>query len=175
MVVNIIIQFGFALAQLIMGLALAIGSIYISLKLFDKFTKNLDEWTEIKNGNVAVGLLFGGIILSIAIIIEGGVSGIMVYVVPGMSLTAGIVGFAIGIVNLIIIMIAAVVSVYIAITVLDKITQDIDEIAELKKGNVAVAIMMVAVLLAVSFVTKGAVNGVIGIINMTEIIELFGL
>lgn len=175
MVDNLGMQLVLALAQLVIGLVFSIGSIYISLKMFDKFTKDIDEWKEMKKGNVAVGLLLGGVIFSIAIIIESGVSGITRFVTPGMGLTPLVVGFVIGILNLLISVFAAVVSVYLAIRVLDWITTDIDEMAELKKGNVAVAVMMVGVLIAVSFVIRGAVAGILQVVNATDIIRLLGL
>jgi len=47
-----------------------------------------------------------------------------------------------------------------AINVLDKITKGIDEIAELRKGNIAVSILMAGVLIAVSFVVQAGVSGI---------------
>lgn len=161
-----------AFAQLILGIVLAMGSVYLSLKLFDKFTRNFDEWKEIKKGNVAVGILFGGIIFSIAIILEIGITPFMDLIVSGTALDVTVNVFAIGIINLLISIVAAVMSVYIAIRVLDWITVDIDEMAELKKGNVAVAIMMVAVLLAVSFIIRGAVKGIIDVVNAVQLLRL---
>ncbi len=168
-------QLVIALAQLLIGLVFSMGSVYIALKMFDRFTYSLDEWKEIKRGNVAIGILLGGIVLSIAIIIEGGVSSITKSVVPGMDPTVALIAFVIGILNLLISVLAAVLSVYVAIRVLDWITVDIDEMAELKKGNVAVAAMMVAVLLAISFVIKGAVAGITNVVNATEIFKLLGI
>src|SRR3989338_729903 len=63
-----------AFFKLFLGLILAIGSIYLGTNLLDRLTRDVDEWKEIKRGNFAIGILFGGVILSIAIIIESGVS-----------------------------------------------------------------------------------------------------
>lgn len=164
-----------AVAQLILGLVLSMGSVYISLRMFDKFTGKLDEWKEMKKGNVAVGILLGAIVISIALIIESGVTGITRPIIPGADFTMALIGLTIGLFNLLMSVLAAVVSVYIAIRVLDWITVDIDEMAELKKGNTAVAIMMGAVLLAVSFVIRGAVAGIIQVMNAVEILKLLGL
>ena len=154
-----------AVAQFIVGLLFAMGGVYVALRLFDRFTGSMDEWKEMKKGNVAVGLLLGGIILSISIILESGVSSLTNAIVPGASVSALLMALIFGLANLLISIIAAVVSIYVAIKVLDWITTDIDEMAELKKGNVAVAIVMVAVLIAVSFVIRGAVNGITQLVS----------
>lgn len=164
-----------AVLQMVLGLGLSMGSVYISLKMFDKLTHNLDEWKEIKRGNLAVGILLGGIIISIAVIIESGVAGITNGIAPGMGVNLIIIGLVIGIINLLISIVAAVFAIAVAIRVLDLITIDLDEMEELKKGNTAVAVMMAAVLVAVSFVIRGAVSGILKVINAVEILKALGL
>lgn len=150
---------GIAVVQLVIGLALAMGSVYLGIRMFDKLTEGVDEMAELKKGNVAIAILLGAIIFSIANIVEGGVSALTNSIVPSLSGVQVAAALVIGVVNLIVGLILAIFSIYIAINVLDKITVGIDEFKELKKGNVAVAIIMAAVLFAVSFVIKGAVNG----------------
>ncbi len=157
--VDIFLDLAIAFGQLLIGLALAMVSVYLGLKMFDKLTDRTDELAELKKGNVAVAILLGAIIFSIANIVESGVSGLTHGVVPGLSTTEMFAALVIGLVNLAIGVVLAVFSIYIAIWLLDKITVGIDEFKELRKGNVAVAIMMAAVLFAVSFVIRGAVAG----------------
>lgn len=149
-----IVGIGIGVLQLIVGLVLAIASIYIGLSMFGKFTKGIDEEAELKKGNVAVGILQAAIILSIANVVQTGVLGLTTMKVFSLAaILAGIVQLLIGIA-------LAVVAIYIAINVLDKITKNIDEMEELKKGNVAVAILMAGVLIAVSFVVQAGVSGI---------------
>jgi len=42
----------------------------------DRLTKGLDEFEELKKGNVAVALLMAGVIVATAVIIQSGVIGI---------------------------------------------------------------------------------------------------
>jgi uncharacterized membrane protein YjfL (UPF0719 family) len=42
----------------------------------DKLTKEVDEFEEIKKGNVAVALEMAGIIIAVAVVIQSGVLGI---------------------------------------------------------------------------------------------------
>jgi uncharacterized membrane protein YjfL (UPF0719 family) len=154
-----------ALVQLLVGLALAMGSVFIGLKMYDRLTEGVDEWAEIKKGNVAVGIVMAAVIFAIANVVQSGVvqitSGLGANQEVGTMVTALIIGF----INLAIGLVAAVVSVWIAIKVLDRITTDIEEMEELAKGNVAVAIVMAGVLVAVSFVIGSAVSGISNALN----------
>lgn len=154
-----------AIVQLIVGLALAMGSVYIGLKMFDRLTKNIDEWAEIKKGNVAVGIVMAAVIFAIANVVQSGVVQITSGLSTNQEVDKMLVALLIGFMNLAIGLIAAVVSVYIAIKVLDRITKDIEEMEELAKGNVAVAIVMAGVLIAVSFVIGSAVSGISNALN----------
>jgi uncharacterized membrane protein YjfL (UPF0719 family) len=153
---QMILGIGIGVVQLIVGLVLAIASIYIGLSMFGKFTKGINEEEELKKGNVAVGILQAAIILSIANVVQSGVVGLTGALTLGFSINAIIAG----VIQLIVGLILAVVAIYMAINVLDKITKGIDEMAEIKKGNVAVAILMAGVLIAVSFVVQAGVSGI---------------
>jgi len=154
---NLLIGVGIAVAQLAIGLFLAMGSVYLGIKMFDRLTEGIDEMKEIQKGNVAVAILLGAIILSIASVVEGGVYSLTQSIIPGLTPMELSAALLIGVVNLIVGVILAILSIYVAISMLDKITVGIDEFKELKRGNVAIAIVMAAVLFAVSFVIRGAV------------------
>lgn len=149
-----------AIVQLVVGLALAMGAVYIGLKMFDRLTKGIDEWDEIKKGNVAVGILLAAVIISIANVVQSGVGSLLANLGSTSDLGDAAAAFGLGLINLAIGLIAAVGSIYVAIRILDRITTDIDEMSELAKGNVAVAIIMAGVLIAVSFVIASAVSGI---------------
>ena len=163
-----------AVVQLIVGLVLAIGSVYLGLRMFDKLTQGTDEMAELKKGNVAIAILLGAIIFAIANVVESGVSALTQNMTPNLSVMELLAALIIGIVNLFIGLVLAVFSIYVAISVLDKITVGIDEFRELRKGNVAVAIMMAAVLFAVSFVIRGAVAGMTAALSPQSVAAAFG-
>ncbi|VVB98782.1 Uncharacterised protein [uncultured archaeon] len=173
---SIFVPLGLALVQLIIGLALAMVSVYLGLKMFDKMTEGTNEMAELKKGNVAIAILLGAIVFSIANVVEGGVAGLTntMMLVPGLSPMEIAAALLIGVVNLALGLIFAIFSIYIAIYILDKITTDIDEFKELRRGNVAVAILMAAVLFAVSFVIKGAVTGMAAALSPQSVAAAFG-
>ena len=65
-----------AIIQLILGVLLAIGAIYLALNILDKLTKGVKEFEELKKGNVAVALEMAGVIIAVALIIQSGIVGI---------------------------------------------------------------------------------------------------
>ncbi|MCX6686689.1 MAG: DUF350 domain-containing protein [Methanoregula sp.] len=71
-----LLAIGAALVQLILGIVLSIAAIYLALNILDKLTKGVDEFEEIKKGNVAVALEMAGVIIAVAVIIQSGVLGI---------------------------------------------------------------------------------------------------
>jgi uncharacterized membrane protein YjfL (UPF0719 family) len=65
-----------SVAQLVIGIMLAVAVIYLALNMFDKLTKGIDEFEEIRKGNVAVALEMAGVIVATALIVQSGVIGI---------------------------------------------------------------------------------------------------
>ena len=148
---------------------------YVKSINLDSDAKNIDAMVaELKKGNVAIAILLGAIIFAIANVVESGVSALTQNMTPNLSVMELLAALIIGIVNLFIGLVLAVFSIYVAISVLDKITVGIDEFRELRKGNVAVAIMMAAVLFAVSFVIRGAVAGMTAALSPQSVAAAFG-
>jgi uncharacterized membrane protein YjfL (UPF0719 family) len=144
-----LILVGLAIVRLIFAIIFAVVAIYVASSVLGRLTKQFKEWDEIKKGNVAVAVYMAGIFISIATIIGPGVIGLFVK----LDLLAIIWGF----VQLIIALALAVAAQYVGLSVLNKLTKDIDEWAELKKGNVAVALIMAAVVIAIAAVVSQGV------------------
>jgi uncharacterized membrane protein YjfL (UPF0719 family) len=171
---NLLVGVGIAVAQLVLGLLLAMASVYLGIRMFDKLTEGIEEMKELQKGNVAVAILLGAIIFSIANVVEGGVSGLTTSIVPGLTLMELSAALLIGVVNLVVGVVLAILSIYVAISILDKITVGIDEFKELRRGNVAVAILMAAVVFAVSFVIRGAVVSMAGALSPQSVAAALG-
>ena len=168
---------GVALAffKLIIGLAFSIGAIYSGIGLLDRLTPNLDEWKEIKKGNLSVGILLAGIVISVAVIIETGVKSAIDSIVPSIAFPALLALLLVALIKLFLGLMFAMVAVYLALKIMDKMTPDIDEMAELKKGNVAVAVILAMVMISISFVIKSAVESFMAIVDLSMVSSLLGL
>ena len=66
----------------------------------------------------------------------------------------------VGIIQLIIAVIFAVVALYIGFSVFGKVTKDVDEQKELAKGNVAFGIVVAAIFIAIGVVVQSGVAGI---------------
>ena len=144
--------------QLIIAIILAVVSLYIGFALLGKMTSKIDEEKELAKGNVAIGILVASIFVSIAIVVQSGVEGVSVGLrgaIDGNSypLIASIVQLILG-------MILAIAGIYLSLNVFDKLTKEIDEFEEIRKGNVAVALEMAGVIIAVALIIQSGVLGI---------------
>ncbi|MCE8423363.1 MAG: DUF350 domain-containing protein, partial [Candidatus Methanoperedens sp.] len=141
--------------QLVIAIVLAVAALYIGFSVLGKITKGIDEEKEIAKGNTAVGILVASVFIAIGIVVQSGVSGISVGISQAMKV--GMAGGAIAIIivsilQLVLGIVLAIVAIYLALNILDKLTKGIDEFAELKKGNVAVALEMAGVIITVAII-----------------------
>ena len=152
------------LVQLIFAIVLAVLALYIGFSVLSRITKDIDEEKELAKGNVAVGIVVAAVFVAIALVIESGVSGLSSGISKALTLgiftSDGLIVVFMAIFQMVIGIILAVGSIYLALNILDKLTKGVEEFEELKKGNVAVALEMAGVIIAVAWVVQ---SGVIGI------------
>ena len=150
--------------QLVIAIILAVAALYIGFSVLGKITKGIDEEKEIAKGNTAVGILVASVFIAIGIVVQSGVSGISVGISQainaGLMSTLGITIIVVSILQLVLGIVLAIVAIYLALNILDKLTKGIDEFAELKKGNVAVALEMAGVIITVAIIIQSGVMGI---------------
>lgn len=148
-----------------LSIAIILGAIlaYMSFYLFQWFTRDLDEWEELRQGNPAVGLVMGAILVSVAMVVRPALAvdtkmwdtGHQLYV---QVLLAEALQVAIGLV-------LAVLSLGLALLTLSALTRGIDEVEELKKGNLAVGGLLAGVVIAVGMMVSQAINQVMATVS----------
>ena len=67
----------FSCLELLLGILLAIGSIYLAIYVFSRLNNQTDMIKEIKNGNIAIACMVAGMIVAVSVIIHFGVLGIV--------------------------------------------------------------------------------------------------
>lgn len=149
------------ITQLVIAIILAVVALAMGFQIFGRMTSKIDEKKELAKGNVAVGILVASIFVSMAIIIQSGVAGISIGLRGAIAgniypLISSIIQLGLGI-------ILAVVAIYLSINIFDRMTEGIDEFKELEKGNVAVALELAGVIIAVAIIIQ---SGVLGITNV---------
>jgi uncharacterized membrane protein YjfL (UPF0719 family) len=150
---------GVALAIIVAGLI-----TFLSVWLFERSTRDIDEWAELLRGNPAVGIVLAAIVVAIGLIVRPGLQGPLISADVGNARPAyetlvNIVGLTIG-------LIAAIVAVGLSLWVFTRLTGGLNEWAEIANGNQAVAIMMAGVILAVALLVATSVDRVV--VALTE-------
>ena len=149
-----------SVAQVIIAVILAAVASYLGLVLFSRATRDLDEWAELRKGNTAMGFVLGSIIVGIALILRPvltvppvGDTGARLY--PALALLVQAGGVLMG-------LLLALSAIVFAVGLFDRLTGAIDELAELQKGNMAVAAVLVGVILSVSLLMSQAIDQIVG-------------
>jgi uncharacterized membrane protein YjfL (UPF0719 family) len=132
--------------------------------MMSKIIKNIDEEKELAKGNVAVGIIVASVFVAIALVVQSGVSGLSVGIGKAASVGLfsldGILAIGAAFVQLILGIVLAIAAIYLALNILDKLTKGVDEFEEIKKGNIAVALMMGGVIIAVAVIIQSGVLGI---------------
>ncbi len=71
-----LISIGVAFLQFIVGAVLAVVSVLFSFTVFNRLTREVEEFDEVAKGNIAIALLMAGIAIMTALLVQAGISGI---------------------------------------------------------------------------------------------------
>jgi uncharacterized membrane protein YjfL (UPF0719 family) len=160
----ILVNAAVGIIQLIIAVILAVVALYIGFSIFGKITKDVDEQKELANGNVAFGIVVASIFVAIAVVVQSGVAGISVGISKasalGFTSVDGMIAISVAIIQLILGVLLAIGAIYLALNILDKLTKSVKEFEELKKGNVAVALEMAGVIIAVALIIQSGIVGI---------------
>ncbi|MFA4825098.1 MAG: DUF350 domain-containing protein [Methanoregula sp.] len=152
------------LFQLVVSVVFAAVALYIGFSIMSRITPGIDEEKELAKGNIAVAILVAAVFVAIAIIVESGVTGLSVGINKAMDVgiftSDGLVVVGFTIIQFILGIVLAVAAIYLALYILDRLTQGIEIFRELKKGNIAVALMMAGVIIAVAVIIQSGVLGI---------------
>ena len=150
--------------QLIIAIILAVVALYIGFSVLTRITRGIDEEKELAQGNAAVGIIIASVFFAIALVVQSGISGISVGISKALSVgllsADGITAIVVSFIQLILGILLAVGAIYLALSILDKLTKGVNEFEEIRKGNVAVALEMAGVIVATAVIIQ---SGVIGI------------
>ena len=154
-------QLFLSLAQLALAIVLSAIATYLTFYLFQWFTRELDEWEALRQGNAAVGIVLGAMMISAAIVLRpalvvnttawdvGNTLFLRVLLAEALQLAVGLV--------------LAVVSLTLALYLFAGLTRGIDEMQELNNGNLAIAGMLAGVVIAVGLMVGQAVEQIMNL------------
>lgn len=152
------------IGQLVIAIILAVVALYIGFYVLGKITKGMEEEKEIANGNAAVGVLVASVFVAIGIVIQSGVAGVSTGISKALKIGIlsldGIVAVVASVLQLILGIVFAIAAIYLALNVLDRLTKGVVVFEELKKGNVAVALVMAGVIITTAIIIQEGVLGI---------------
>lgn len=150
-------------AQLVISIISAAIVAYLSVWLFDRATRNIDEWAELRKGNVAVGIVLGALIFGVAIILHPSLvpASINLDVGPANDVATRLLIQGL---QILVGLFLSVISIGLALWIFTRLTGAIDEWAEISRGNVAIAIMLAGVILATSLIASTALDSILGLV-----------
>jgi uncharacterized membrane protein YjfL (UPF0719 family) len=149
---------GLALTAVVAGLV-----SYLGVWLFERTTGDIDEWEELRQGNMAVGVVLAAIVLAVGIIVRPALQDPLISADVGRS--RPVYELLVNAVGLLIALILAIAAVTFATWLFMRLTTDLDEWAELAAGNHAVAVLMAGVVLAIALLTATAVDRIVAAIT----------
>ena len=149
-----------SIVQLLLAVVLSALAAYLGAWVFNRSTPGLDEWAELRKGNAAVGLVMGAVIVGVAIILRPALQ------VVTLSLDAGATLEVVWrlLVQALLVAVGLALSLAIitfALWLFTRFTGELDEWAEIGKGKVGVAIVLVGVILATALLSGTALDGIL--------------
>jgi uncharacterized membrane protein YjfL (UPF0719 family) len=148
---------GLGIAQVVIAALLAALAAYIGLYVVNRATRDVDEWAELRRGNPAIGIVVGAAIAGLAIILRPTL--VLVEVRPDVApVLRPLVSLGALALQFVLALLIGLLAMAFTLWLFNRLTRELDEVAELAKGNVAVAALLAGVLLAVALLVAPAVE-----------------
>jgi len=174
MVQELFIAFVVVVLRILFAIVLSAGAVYSGISLLDKLTAGIDEWKEIKKGNIAIAILFTAVMVAVLLIMEPRINDFVGLISAAPDVVLSLELLALSLLNYLLGLLASVILLFLTINLIDRITQDLDEFSELKKGNAAVGLILATAILLVLLVAKGPLETGFTMLKLLEL-NLLGL
>jgi uncharacterized membrane protein YjfL (UPF0719 family) len=148
-----------SVAGLVLTVVVAGLVTFLGVWLFERTTRDIDEWAALRQGNLAVGIVMGAIVLAVGIIVRPALQGPIILADVGRA--RPLYEVMVNAIGLLIALVLAILAVGLAVWLFTRLTTNLDEWAEVAEGNNAVAVLMAGVVLAVALLTATAVERII--------------
>ena len=168
-------------AELVLSLVLGLMVTFVSFRLFGRIYRELNEKSGLAENNVSVAIVLASMVLGTGVVVLQSlapmVSTFQTTIYNGLTVESGltfvgyVLGFALGA------LFVAILGISLATRVFLFLTHEIDEMAEIRQNNMAVAIALAAVILVISlFLGFGTKSFLLAIVPYPSItgIEVIG-
>ena len=154
------------IVQLFLSLLIAVTLVYLASKIFRKLISGINETEELKRNNVAVAILNGSIILALILVVKKSIeSAVTVF---GNTLRNPDTGFSnylesglIMIGHILLGGIIAFTSIYFALQIFIRLTDDLNELKEIKENNTAVGILLGLIIISIALLLQPGLDTIL--------------
>ncbi len=150
---------------LLVALIFGVLTIYLFFKIFNVLTRNIDDIAEIKQNNIAVGIINAAVVFAVSLFINESIQTAMEVfknniIIFGMNLSGWekTQTFLIMIAHYAISLLLSFFLLWISIKIFTLLTRKIDEFDEIKKNNFSVGILLAVVVLSMSIIIKPGIG-----------------
>ncbi len=157
-------QLFFTSYETVLAVLFGLMTVFITVKVFDLILLRGDSEKTIKGGNVALGIFGGAVVISVLLLvqtsIDPAVSSLQVLVTGTAEITVFMVLKSLGFFLLFYVISTAIsmILLFLATNFYMLATTKVDEITEMKNGNIAVAVMLSCVILAMTLFIRPSVG-----------------
>lgn len=152
-----------SLFEFIFTVLLAVGVVYVNYQVYGKVNIDYDEEEELKKGNLAIAVLLASIMFASSMIVMKSiypvVSLMRLYMTSPLDNELSLWQLIVyGLAHLVMSFVLAVLTISFSLRLYGKLTVNIQEGQELKRGNVAIGIVLSSVVLIVSMIVGEGIS-----------------
>jgi uncharacterized membrane protein YjfL (UPF0719 family) len=147
-------QLFLSLLQLAIAIILSAFVAFLAVYLFQWFTRGMDEWEALRQRNPAVGIVLGAVTVAAAIVLRPALAvDTSTWDIGNARLFAALLSEAL---QLALGLVFTLVSLALSLAIFAALTRGIDEVQEIKSGNVAMATLLAGVTIGVALMVSHA-------------------
>lgn len=161
-----------AFSTIVLSLVLGVFVLFLGFRLFSRFSINIDEESELQNNNISVALLSGSLIFSLGYMMKSSVYPLVrdffniLFHFEGNAVSM-LTGFGLIILQFAAALAISVCSLWLGIKGFSWLTKNIDEFEEIRRNNIAVAILMSVIIITLALFLREGVDRLLQIIRLT--------
>ena len=152
--------------QILLSLIIGLLFIYSASKIFQRFTRGIDDINELKKNNIAVAIINSALVIALFIIVMNSIeTSITIFSNTLRNPEAGFSTY----VNTALLMLGHIVlagivalgSIYIGLHIFMRLTKDLDELKEIKENNIAVSIYLSIIIIALALLLEPGIRTIL--------------
>ncbi len=160
------------ISTLLLSLLLGILIIFTGFKIFSGFSKAIDEEEEIQKNNIAVAILSGSFIFAMGLLMKTSVNPLIQSIFRAIfyndSGVAAVLGnLSISLLQFVATLLISIASLWFGVRGFTWLTRNIDEFEEIRKNNIAVAILMASIIITLALFLENGLEKLLQVLQFT--------